>query len=112
MDRDVRGLTYARRLSVCWAADIGGLMQQLASAFRSIQSQAELTAFVTQHGLARGERTGQSTYYSGAIGATRVEVKERWWDPSSVYSIQQDEHEATLVVDGQEAATIRFTGGS
>ena len=88
------------------------LLHSIQSEFESIGSQSSLVSFTDKLGLSRANGPGQSTIYSGAPWGLTVEVRERWWDPSSVYTPQVDKHEATLTIDGKLIATIRFFGDS
>lgn len=87
-------------------------MVDLKQGFESIRSEAELARFAKAHALARTPTGGSSCTYAGTVNGRAVELRERWWDPSSVYSAQRDKHEVVLMLDGAVVATIRFEGES
>ena len=87
-------------------------MQSIKAEFESIGSESSLAAFVSKLGLIRVEGQVQSATYSGNPWSLAVEVRERWWDPSSVYTPQPDKHEAILLIGGNLIATITFLGNS
>lgn len=88
------------------------LLQSIQAEFESIGSQSSLVSFTGKLGLSRADGPGQSTIYSGTPWGLIVEVRERWWDPSSVYTPQVDKHEAVLTIDGNLIASVRFFGDS
>ena len=88
------------------------VLQSMKAEFESIGSESGLAAFANKLGLIRMQGQGQFAIYSGSPWALAVEVRERWWDPSSVYTPQVDKHEAVLVVDDNQIATVRFIGSS
>ena len=87
-------------------------MQSIKAEFESIGSESSLAVFASKLGLIRVEGQGQSTTYCGNPWSLAVEVRERWWDPSSVYTPQPDKHEAILLIGGNLIATITFLGNS
>ncbi len=89
-----------------------GTVNEFKQAFESIKSQVELARFAEANAMARTSTSGSSCIYSGTTDERVLEVRERWWDPSSVYAAQRDKHEAVLTVDGTVVATIRFQGDS
>ena len=88
------------------------LPQDIKVEFEGIASQASLVAFTNKLGLSRTDEVGQSAVYKGNPWGLAVEIRERWRDPSNVYSPQVDKHEAVLLLNGNAVATIRFFGNS
>ena len=84
----------------------------LQSEFKQIASEGDLASFAQKYGLIGSTSTGASNIYVGLAAGQSIEVRERWWDPSSVYSVQRDEHEVILLIENVETSRIRFTGNS
>jgi hypothetical protein len=91
---------------------VAPVVEDLKAEFESIGSEGALAQFAGKLGLARTDGPGQTLIYTGALWGLPIEIRERWWDPSSVYTPQPDKHEAVLTVDGSQLATIRFVGNS
>ncbi len=77
--------------------------------FAVIGSEEGLAAFIAKYNL---RQIGTKAIYVGAVDGQTVRIDHRWWDPSSVYAAQRDEHEAVLLINGNEAHRVRFTGNS
>jgi hypothetical protein len=80
--------------------------------FESISSEEDLGAFAGKYNLARSSAGGANATYVGSVAGQAVELREHWWDPSSVYAVKRDQHEVVLLVGGISTARVRFTGGS
>ena len=80
--------------------------------FHNIKSESDLAAFTAKYSLHKILEEGASATYVGSLGDQTGEVRERWWDPSSVYAAHRDEHEAVLVIGSKESGRVRFTGNS
>jgi hypothetical protein len=85
---------------------------QLREEFKRIGSQDDLSTFAAKHFLAVRSDGGSKNVYTGSVSGRSIELRERWWDPSSVYSIQRDEHEVSMLIENSQVARIQFTGGS
>ena len=88
------------------------MRKQMVDQFLAVASEESLQDFATQFGLAATTPSGDSRIYTGMIEGYAIEIRERWWDPSSVYSIQKDRHEAILFINDQKIASVHFEGGS
>lgn len=87
-------------------------LQDIKAEFESISSEASRASFTNKLGLIRAEGPGQTATYNGSHWGLLIEVRERWWDPSSVYTLQVDEHEIALFIGGKVITTVRFSGAS
>lgn len=88
------------------------MTSHIQAEFERISSEERLAAFAAKYNLRRSTLGGANATYVGSVEGQTVELRERWWDPSSVYAIQRDRHEVVLLVGGNETARVRFTAGS